>query len=110
MPAPFFQIREERHERGVAPTRRMVLGNPLDRVRVDPQKRQRQDRVPQDDLISKLIRGDADGDKLSQEELSSFFILLLLAGSDTTRTAISHGMKALCDHPDERRKWAADFC
>ncbi len=66
-------------------------------------------RVPQDDLISKLIRGDADGDKLSQEELSSFLILLLLACSDTTRTAISHGMKALCDHPDERRKWGADF-
>ena len=36
-------------------------------------------------------------------------MLLVAAGNETTRNAISHGMKALCDHPDERRKWAADF-
>jgi hypothetical protein len=34
---------------------------------------------------------------------------MVAAGNETTRNAISHGMKALCDHPDQRRKWAADF-
>ena len=42
-------------------------------------------------------------------ELASFFILLVVAGNETTRNAISHGMKALCDNPAERSKWAADF-
>jgi cytochrome P450 len=41
--------------------------------------------------------------------LASFFVLLVVAGNETTRNAISHGMKALCDNPDERRRWAADF-
>jgi hypothetical protein len=35
--------------------------------------------------------------------------LLVVAGNETTRNAISHGMKALTDFPDERRKWMADF-
>ena len=35
--------------------------------------------------------------------------MLVVAGNETTRNAISHGMKALCDYPDQRRKWVADF-
>jgi cytochrome P450 len=64
---------------------------------------------PQDDLTSRLLNAELDGESLTDQELASFFILLVVAGNETTRNAISHGMKALCDHPDERRKWAADF-
>ena len=64
---------------------------------------------PQDDLTSQLLNAELDGESLTDQELASFFILLVVAGNETTRNAISHGMKALCDHPDERRKWAADF-
>jgi cytochrome P450 len=64
---------------------------------------------PRDDLTSQLLNAEIDGETLSDAELASFFILLVAAGNETTRNAISHGMKALCDHPDERRKWAADF-
>jgi cytochrome P450 len=64
---------------------------------------------PKDDLTSQLLNAQVDGETLTDPELASFFILLVAAGNETTRNAISHGMKALCDHPDERRKWAADF-
>jgi cytochrome P450 len=64
---------------------------------------------PGDDLTSELLNAEIDGDTLTEQELASFFVLLVAAGNETTRNAISHGMKALCDHPDERRRWAADF-
>jgi cytochrome P450 len=64
---------------------------------------------PKDDLTSQLLNAQIDGEALTDQELASFFILLVAAGNETTRNAISHGMKALSDHPAERRKWAADF-
>jgi cytochrome P450 len=53
---------------------------------------------------------DEDGvHKLTSSELGSFFLLLVAAGNETTRNAISHGMKALTDYPDERATWTTDF-
>jgi cytochrome P450 len=66
-------------------------------------------RNPKDDLTSQLLNAEIDGETLTDQELSSFFVLLVAAGNETTRNAISHGMKALSDHPAERRKWAANF-
>ena len=64
---------------------------------------------PTDDFTSQLVHAEVDGDRLSEDELASFFILLVAAGNETTRNAISHGMKALCDYPDQRRIWQEDF-
>ena len=64
---------------------------------------------PKDDLTSQLLNAEIDGETLTDREIASFFVLLVAAGNETTRNAISHGMKALSDHPDARRKWAADF-
>src|SRR5207244_2331864 len=64
---------------------------------------------PTDDLVSALMHAEVDGQRLTTEELGSFFILLVVAGNETTRNAISHGMKALTDHPAERRKLMDDF-
>jgi cytochrome P450 len=66
-------------------------------------------KSPTDDLTSALIHATGDEEVLTDYELASFFVLLVVAGNETTRNAISHGMKALCDHPDQRRKWTADF-
>ena len=64
---------------------------------------------PTDDLTSLLINAEVDGEKLSPEDLASFFILLVVAGNETTRNAISHGVKGLHDNPDQRRLWMDDF-
>lgn len=68
----------------------------------------RQER-PAEDLTSALIRAEVDGERLTLSEIASFFVLLVLAGNETTRHAISHGMKALQDHPEQRRIWVQDF-
>ena len=65
--------------------------------------------APKDDLTSKLLNAELDGESLTDQELASFFILLVVAGNETTRNAISHGMKALCDNPQQRELWAKDF-
>jgi cytochrome P450 len=64
---------------------------------------------PTDDLTSALVNSRVDGDSLSDSDLGSFFVLLVVAGNETTRNAISHGMQALCDFPAERARWMADF-
>jgi cytochrome P450 len=64
---------------------------------------------PTDDLTSALIHAEVDGERLTEQEIGSFFVLLVAAGNETTRNAISHGMKALSDNPDQRRIWAEDF-
>jgi cytochrome P450 len=64
---------------------------------------------PEDDLTTALVHADADEDMLDPSELASFFILLAVAGNDTTRTAISHGMNLLAAHPDQRAIWQDDL-
>jgi cytochrome P450 len=64
---------------------------------------------PTDDLTSVLMHAEVDGERLTTQEFGSFFILLVVAGNETTRNAASHGMKALTDHPDQRKLWWDDF-
>jgi cytochrome P450 len=65
--------------------------------------------TPRDDITSVMMNAEVDGEQLSPQEFGSFFILLVVAGNETTRNAISHGMKALTDHPDQRQIWFDDF-
>ena len=63
---------------------------------------------PADDLTTALVSTEVDGERLTRQEIASFFILLLVAGNETTRNAISQGVLALSEHPAERDRWAAD--
>ena len=60
---------------------------------------------PGDDLTTALINAELEDDMLTPQELGSFFILLAVAGNDTTRTALSHGLHYLTQNPDQRRIW-----
>ncbi|NEK57314.1 cytochrome P450 [Geodermatophilus sabuli] len=63
---------------------------------------------PREDLTTALVTTDVDGERLSHQEIASFFILLLVAGNETTRNAISQGVLALAEHPEQRARWAGD--
>ncbi|MGZ8762513.1 MAG: cytochrome P450, partial [Acidimicrobiia bacterium] len=59
---------------------------------------------PRDDILTALINAEVDGDKLDDLELNTFFMLLSVAGNETTRNLIAHGMYNLFQNPDEHRK------
>ncbi|WP_431902160.1 cytochrome P450 [Nonomuraea sp. bgisy101] len=61
---------------------------------------------PTGDLVSLLVNGE---ERLTSQELGSFFILLVVAGSETTRNAIAYGLKLFTDHPEQREHLMADF-
>ncbi|MBA2281351.1 MAG: cytochrome P450 [Actinomycetota bacterium] len=63
---------------------------------------------PGDDIATTLLAAEVDGDRLADMDFNLFFLLLAVAGNETTRNAISHGMLALLENPDERRALAAD--
>ncbi|MFI6886305.1 cytochrome P450 [Streptosporangium canum] len=82
----------------------MAAGRELNRLAARLGRRRRGDSTG--DLTSMLVNGE---ESLTPQELGSFFILLVVAGSETTRNAISHGLKLLTDHPDQRELLVDDF-
>jgi methyl-branched lipid omega-hydroxylase len=66
-------------------------------------------RHPTDDLTSILLHAEVDGERLDHEELGAFFNLLVAAGNETTRNAISWGLVHLTENPDQRGIWQDDF-
>jgi cytochrome P450 len=66
-------------------------------------------KEPRDDLTSALVNAEGDEEMLAPHEIGPFFILLAVAGNDTTRTAISRGMHLLSQHPDQRTVWQDDL-
>jgi cholest-4-en-3-one 26-monooxygenase len=56
---------------------------------------------PKDDIITKLLEADIDGEQLSDMDFNLFFLLLAVAGNETTRNSISHGMNAFLENPDQ---------
>ena len=65
-------------------------------------------REPGDDLLSKLLRAEVDGDRLSETDLDNFFSILVVAGNETTRIAIAQGVLAFCQYPEQWDRLRAD--
>jgi cytochrome P450 len=65
--------------------------------------------TPADDLVSSLVTANIDGEQLTPAELASFFILLVVAGNETTRNAISHALVLLTEQPAQRELLLADL-
>jgi cytochrome P450 len=63
---------------------------------------------PRDDVLTRIVQAEIDGERLEFDELVSFFILLFGAGNETSRNTLSLGMRALIEHPEQRRKLIAD--
>jgi cytochrome P450 len=65
--------------------------------------------TPANDLVTSLAAAEVDGERLTDAEIASFFVLLSVAGNETTRNAISHTLVALTANPDQKAAWGADF-
>jgi cytochrome P450 len=57
---------------------------------------------PRDDLLTVLVEAEVDGERLSESEQLGFCMTLLVAGNETTRSALSSGLLALAEHPEQR--------
>jgi cytochrome P450 len=66
-------------------------------------------QAPREDLVSALVTANIDGEQLTSAELASFFVLLVVAGNETTRNALSHGLMLFTGHPDQRALLLADM-
>ena len=60
---------------------------------------------PTGDLVTALADAEVDGERLTDAEIASFFVLLSVAGNETTRNALSHALVGLTDKPDQRAFW-----
>jgi cytochrome P450 len=66
------------------------------------------ERAPTDDLMTSIVTAEIDGQRLSHAEIGAFFVLLSIAGNETTRNTIAHGMRALQEFPEQREWLMAD--
>jgi cytochrome P450 len=67
------------------------------------------EQTPTGDVTSALVNAQIDGERLTPDELASFFILLVVAGNETTRNAITWGLHLLTENPEQRAIWLADI-
>jgi methyl-branched lipid omega-hydroxylase len=65
--------------------------------------------APAEDLVSALVTANIDGEQLTTAELASFFILLVVAGNETTRNAFSHALMLFTEFPEQRALLLADL-
>jgi len=107
---PEYQTDVPPEQRGTAEAARITGQNgAMQIVKFFSEVIEQRRREPKNDIVSILIESEVDGEKLSQNDLLEFCFLLILAGNETTRNAISGGLQALCEHPEERARLQADM-
>jgi cytochrome P450 len=70
---------------------------------------ERKRAAPDDTLMSQYVHGEVDGEKISTVEINHFFVLLAVAGNETTRNATSHFVRLMSEHPDRLARLRADL-
>ncbi|HMJ09956.1 MAG TPA: cytochrome P450, partial [Polyangiaceae bacterium] len=65
-------------------------------------------RSPGEDLVSLLVKSEVEGDVLTEMEFDAFFLMMAVAGNETTRNAISGGLLTLLEHPDQKQRLIDD--
>jgi cytochrome P450 len=103
---PEYAITPEEYER----SRNLPFSNPAALEMFDYAKglADERRRCPRDDIVTKLIEAEIDGEPLSDREYDVYFLLLAVAGNETTRHSISHGLLALIEHPDQLDRLRSD--
>ncbi|MEZ5373402.1 MAG: cytochrome P450 [Microthrixaceae bacterium] len=92
----------------VAPTPETSLNASAEIFGYATEMAERERANPSDSLTSKLLEAEVEGRKLTDTEFTLFFIFLIVAGNETTRTATSHGLLTLLDHPDQLARLVAN--
>ena len=64
---------------------------------------------PGDDILTGLVQAEVDGQRLTEEDIAAFLVLVSVAANDTTRNSISHGMRGLCHFPEQRALLSSDL-
>jgi cytochrome P450 len=85
------------------------LGAGLELAQLMEELAEHRRKHPADDLTTALVHNDLGEDMLAPSEIAPFFILLAVAGNDTTRTATSLGMHLLSENPEQRAIWQSDL-
>jgi cytochrome P450 len=103
---PEYAVSEEELER----SRHLPFSNPaaLEMFEYGRKLADARRREPRDDIVTKLVAAEIDGEPLSQREFDVYFLLLAVAGNETTRHSISQGLLALLEHPDQLERLRAD--
>jgi cytochrome P450 len=97
-------------ERGtIAASTRTALAGRLKMTEFFAELLKERRREPREDLVSILLESEVDGERLDEVDILAFCFLLVLAGNETTRNAISGGLQVLCEHPAERARLQADM-
>jgi cytochrome P450 len=65
-------------------------------------------KAPKDDLLTRLVEAEVDGERLTEDDLLGFFQLLLSAGTETTTNAISNAILCFIEHPDQLARLRAE--
>jgi cytochrome P450 len=108
---PEYQTDVPEEERGTGAAARATaikgLQTMLEYFRGVLEDRRRNPR--ENDLPTILLEAEVDGDRLTEGDILQFCFLLIVAGNETTRNAISGGLQVLCQHPEQKRELVADF-
>lgn len=90
--------------------RLLPFGHPasLDAIALGRELAEARRRDPRDDIVTMLVEARIDGRPLNDNEFANYFLMLLVAGNETTRHSISHGLQAFADFPEEWQRFRAE--